>query len=142
MTLKRIQSQSIYARPKGRKKKYSGKSRRQEYADNINKDLPLSEVWFQSKWKLDFPDHKLNVYQDKYNYPFGSYIPDVINLGYKYIIEIDGTIHETPEQKLKDLKKDSYYYKRGYKVFRIKAYDNEAYELLKNNIYILRTSRQ
>lgn len=116
------------------KRKRSKKSRRQLYADRLNKNLPKSEVWFQSKWKLDFKQPDLDLYKDKYNQPLGSYIPDVINSGYKYIIEIDGSIHETVIQKFKDKQKDLYYARRGYKVFRIKAYDEATYEECKQNI--------
>ena len=45
----------------------------------------------------------------------------------KVIIEIDGSIHELPEQILKDAKKDKFYKSSGYEVIRIKAYNDDSF---------------
>lgn len=129
---------TVYKKKKRKKKKT--KSRRQVYADKLNENLPASEVWFQTKWATDIQQDKLDLYTDKFNEPLGSYIPDVINRGFKYIIEIDGSIHDTPEQQYKDRKKDAYYLRRGYQVFRIKAYCNISYSEALINISLLRAS--
>ena len=97
------------------------KSRIERYAEALNRDLARSERWFQSLWDK-------HTFNDYYNHPMGKYIPDVINFQYRYIIEVDGSVHETPEQKVKDLKKDAYYKSKGYQVFRItySVTDNES----------------
>lgn len=130
------------------KLKYKGKSKKKdlkrlrkikrvrgliELALELNKNLPASEVWFHEKFNNEvFPRItgrcSLGIFEDIKNEPFFDlYIPDVINHGYKYIIEIDGSVHETLKQSYKDLAKDKYYKKRHYKVFRVKAYDDASY---------------
>ena len=42
---------------------------------------------------------------------------------YKTVIEIDGSIHNTKKQQVRDSNKDYYYNQRGFKVVRIKNED-------------------
>ena|ERR1019366_2436877 len=91
------------------------------FAKTLNENLPRSEKWFQSLWP----------FKDQFNEVFGCFIPDVLNRKYKYIIEIDGTIHQIKAVKKRDRKKDLYYRKFGYTVFRVIAYDINSY----NNVY-------
>lgn len=63
---------------------------------------------------------------DKINYVLGCYIPDVHNPKYRYVIEVDGSYHELPKQKVKDIKKDLYFNKLGYKVIRVVAYSDAS----------------
>jgi len=104
-----------------------------ELAIRLNKDLPKSEKWFHSLWE----PHKHK--KDHYNHTFnGVYIPDIINKQHRYIIEVDGTIHDKPTQKIKDLEKDIYYMRHGYFIFRIRAYDIDAFTPLLDQITKLR----
>jgi very-short-patch-repair endonuclease len=110
---------------KQRRRNLSYKAKRREQltkkASELENNLPKSEQWFRSLYKK-------NMY-DKYNKVFNStYIPDVINKHYKYVIEIDGSIHDSDEQKAKDAKKDDYFLKRGYLVIRITAYDMVSFD--------------
>lgn len=83
---------------------------------------PRSECWFQKLYK------PYQCYSDKFNIPIhNTYIPDVSNLQFKYIIEIDGSVHDKSSQQLKDRKKDSFYKRLGYKVFRIEAYNHTQF---------------
>lgn len=96
--------------------------RLQAFADKLNESLPKSEIWFQDLYK---------PYQsstDKFNTPFASFIPDVLNETYKYIIEVDGSIHELKHIKIKDLKKDKKFRSLGFDVVRIKAFDMESFQ--------------
>lgn len=111
-----------------RKKKKKINSRLQMYANQLNENLPKSEVWFHEYYK-DYI-HKF----DLLNSVFGTTIPDVINRMYKYVIEIDGTMHNTERQKLRDIEKNAYYKKQGYSVFRIIAYDNTMRTLVVDTI--------
>lgn len=112
---------SKYKKPKKTKKKRL--SRLDKYALKLNQSLPVSKKWFQSLLERD---GLINYF--KYNSPIGSYIADAINRHYKVIIEIDGSFHNrSEEQKFKNSIKDKYLVKRGYKVFRIPAYNNEIY---------------
>ena len=53
----------------------------------------------------------------------------------KICIEIDGSIHDTLEQKKKDSQKDSYLNSRGFKVIRIKNSDVLLYDLKNINSF-------
>lgn len=52
-----------------------------------------------------------------------GFIPDITSRLGKYIIEIDGAIHNTEEVKSKDAIKDAAFERNGYKVYRIPAYN-------------------
>ena len=79
---------------------------------NKNKTLTESEVWFRNK----FEPHRLNT--DLYNFLYKKkYLLDVINLKYKYIIQVNESIE----------KKDLYFLKKGYTIFKVKAYDQESF---------------
>lgn len=108
-------------------------NRLKEMAHELNKNEPASEKWFK-----DLFDAHYSLKQDFYNKPFKKrYIPDVLNYKFKYIIEIDGSIHNTPEQIEKDKKKDIFYKRAGFIVFRVKAFSNESYiNLIKELIKI------
>lgn len=104
----------------------------------LNKNCPKSEQWFMSLYKAHFVS-KL----DEFNKPFRSkYIPDVSNLVHKYIIEIDGSIHETPEQIEKDRIKDLYYKEHGFVVIRVQAYNNISYIEAIKQLFILRHKKR
>lgn len=100
------------------------KSELYAFAYQLNCNLPKSEQWFWDKWK------KADM-ADQFDYPnkprFG-FIPDVINMVYKYIIEVDGSIHDNLKQQLKDNFKDSVFLKRGYVVVRVKAYCDKSFD--------------
>jgi len=113
----------LYKQPKRKKKKRNRATKRSQlknFAKELNNNLPKSEVWFQTIYK-----HFKHVH-DQFNVPMCGYIPDVINKQYKYIIEIDGSIHDLPEVQEKDRKKEKLYQRLGYTVFRVKAYDNAS----------------
>lgn len=97
------------------------KDRLKEFANKLNENLPKSEVWFQDLYVL----YKHS--RDRFNKPLGNYIPDVLNTYYKYVIEIDGSIHNTSFQQKKDMHKTCIYTSKGYKVFRIKANDINSF---------------
>ena len=100
------------------------------YAKQLEEDLPASERWFRDMYLKEeiVRTFSEDLFKDRFNKSFNKiYIPDVCNIGYKYIIEVDGSIHNTPEQKYKDLKKDYYFEKRGYLVIRVKYGDNAGY---------------
>lgn len=97
------------------------------------KKLPKSEQWFHSLY-CDYNDMN-----DYWNKPLGLYIPDVANYRYKYVIEIDGSIHKLPRLIKKDKEKDLYYESKGYKVIRVTAYDENQF---RKAIHILKVIRK
>jgi len=90
-------------------------------AQRLNSNLPQSEKWFQDFWKKSGLEHE----RGEYNKPWMHYIPDVINHKFKYVIEIDGSIHEKRSQKKRDLRKDKVYEINHYTVFRVEAFNDE-----------------
>lgn len=102
----------------------------QERSKKLESSLPKSEIWFRAKYEKEDINRqfKEKLFKDHYNDPVNrTYIPDVHNRGYKYIIEVDGSFHDRADQQLKDIKKDYYFRKRGYLVLRVKAYDEDSY---------------
>lgn len=131
---------SIKKTPKQRKKKkLTRKLKLREYSNKLNSEIPQSEKWFRSLYE----SHKLKLNKDLYNKPFKQkYIPDILNYQFKYVIEIDGSIHETNEQKQIDIKKDNFYTKCCFKVFRIIAYDINSYIEAINQLITYRNTPQ
>lgn len=92
-------------------------------AKRLESNLPKSEQWFRALWRKD----GMELPSDKYNQPWCRRIPDLVNHSFKYVIEIDGSIHESKEQKKVDASKDRFYEASGYLIVRVKAYDMESY---------------
>ena len=94
-----------------------------QFAKRLETKLPKSEVWFRALYKEH--QHK----QDKFNTPLkDKYIPDIQNKRLRYVIEVDGSFHDSEWAKKKDRKKDTYYLSQGFKVFRVKAHCQESFE--------------
>lgn len=92
-----------------------------EYASRMNRKPPQSEVWFWKEWKaigMNFRDEIRNAV-------FAGTIPDVRSKRFRYIIEIDGSVHAKPEVMENDARKSAKWRKLGYQVFRIMAGDRE-----------------
>ena len=97
-----------------------------DLAAKLRKNKPKSEIWFMNKLKeVCFP----NVLPiGKSNQVFNNrYIPDILNHKLKFIVEIDGSVHNLESVKEKDSKKNTYYMRRHYQVIRVRAYDDESF---------------
>jgi very-short-patch-repair endonuclease len=115
------------------------KVKMKEYSRQLNQSLPKSEVWFHNKLKETcFPFRvgrtKKGVTTDiefmHNNKPFqNTFIPDVVCHKYKFVIEVDGSIHNLEEIKRKDRLKNAYYQKYRYSIIRIVAYDDRSFFL-------------
>jgi len=101
--------------------KIRGVTRTQVFAEKLRAETPKSEQWFQSLWMPLKDEH------DEFNIVFGRTIPDCINHKFKYVIEIDGSVHKKKSVVARDTFKDRYYAKRGYELFRLTAYDAEGF---------------
>lgn len=113
-------------------KKKEWKIRIDTLAKDLNRVVPKSEVWFRSL----FENQKLKQNDEFYNHVYKkAYIADVINYDLKYLIEIDGGIHDRSDVKRKDKKRDEYFAYQGFKTYRIKAYDNKQYIKIMKLIY-------
>lgn len=109
------------------------KMRLRAFCKKIKANEWESERWLYHQWV-----HRgLKDKTDRWNRIVGKYIVDLINRKYGYIIEVDGSIHDRPEQKLKDQIKDKYLTTKGFKVFRIKAFDMQSlFKTISNIKYI------
>lgn len=109
---------------------------RRSFLSNRAKELrlntPRSELWFYKQFQA------FQIETDERNIPFAGYIPDIINKVYKYIIEVDGSIHLTPEQKLRDKLKDIKFSRHGYTVIRVIAYNKTSLEQCMQSVLRLR----
>jgi very-short-patch-repair endonuclease len=90
--------------------------------DELNKDLPKSEIWFNNQMKFA----GLKIKDLKPNKPFLGFIPDYRSDKYNLIIEVDGSFHNSKEIKKKDNKKQLLYEKAGYTVIRVVAYNENS----------------
>jgi leucyl-tRNA synthetase len=92
----------------------------------LQNKLPKSEVWFQGLLKTN----NLNSYFLS-NIPLNEIIPDFINLDKRIVIEIDGEVHNTKRQIMRDTHKDAKYAKLGYKVYRVEFNNiNQALQVI------------
>ena len=103
-------------------------------AEELNQNLPKSEIWFHNLYEQYRDKNDLN------NHPFHNRIPDVINKKYKYIIEIDGSVHDTLKQIKVDKKKNDLFIKSSYCVFRVKAFDEQSFNKFLKYILFIRES--
>lgn len=76
---------------------------------------------------------ELGIVYEK-NYSFGPYILDAAIVDRKIDIEADGPMHDRPEAKAKDRRRDAYTKSRGWSVVRISWLDMEDVDLVRNMI--------
>lgn len=109
-------------------------------AEELNIKLPRSELWFQNKLK----DEEIFRYFDfEYNKPFKKFIYDVFSRKFNVVIEVDGSIHEEESQIVRDRHKDKLTGRYGYKMIRVKAFDENSYKnCLKELTKILNTPKE
>ena len=115
-----------------KKQRFFEEERAHQRARDLRIAPPKSEQWF---WK-HYREHAHPM--DCRNIVFCKFIPDVVNHYYKYVIEVDGSIHNNKEQKHRDFLKDRVFQSQGYVVIRVK--DND-YEDLKKCIDQVKTIR-
>lgn len=110
----------------------------EQLARKLRKRQPKSELWFWKRYSELIIQENVTLYRDLSNEPFHGMIPDVLNRGWKYVIEIDGSIHFSPYQRFKDNQKDAKYRSLGYKVFRIPHGNNEMLDRVLSEIIEIR----
>ena len=106
----------------------------ERFANNLRSNLPRSEQWFWSEWR----DAGMIDPCDESNSVFNGIIPDVINRKYKYVIEIDGSIHKKKKVLKKDNRNNSIYIKNNYHLFRIEAFNYDHFGILIDQILKIR----
>ena len=111
------------------------KGRLKGYGISLNRKKSKGEIWFKETWIK----RGMLLPSDKFNQPFEFHIPDVSNLKYQYIIEIDGKYHQDPEQWERDRKRQYMLEKMGMKVFRIPDMDFLKYLEVEKEIKKIRS---
>ena len=101
-----------------------------------------SDLWFMNLWIKYGMFIESGPRRDRFNESFQFYIPDMVNFYYRYVVEVDGSIHNTGKQKKIDKKKDVFYKKSGYRVFRIHPGDLAAFMVLKKEIQQIRSLKK
>ena len=100
-----------------------------ERAKSLNDNLPASEEWFLKKIKQEWFWRKMKFEQ---NVPlFGNYIYDLFSKKYRLCIEVDGSMHDVPEQQVKDNLKNQVTVSKGFHLIRVKAFDQGSYDAAK-----------
>lgn len=111
------------------------KQRRKSYREflkkrghGLNHRMPKSERWFREL--LEDYGYYERFKKNTLIYKLGV-IPDYQNPEYKIVIEVDGSIHDLEEVRIRNVEKDKLYNSRGWKVFRVAHGDEKAaYEVL------------
>jgi very-short-patch-repair endonuclease len=98
-----------------------------EYAKNRRKRMTAPEMLLWGHLKKG-----INGYKFRRQHPIGSYIADLYCHKLKLVIEVDGSIHDNPDTKLADVKRESDLKDLGYSIIR---FSNE--EVLKNLVSVL-----
>lgn len=99
-----------------KKRERVGISKLSEY---LRHRTPASERWFQREWKT----RGMLDDQDLFNWKHGPFIPDCFNSKFRYVIEVDGSIHSLQSVRQNDERKERFFVERGFSVFRVKAFD-------------------
>jgi very-short-patch-repair endonuclease len=103
----------------------------------LNESTPNSELWFKELyWDFKHEDDQFN--QLLYN----AYIPDIHNVTFKYIIEIDGSIHNRADVAAKDKVKETKWKRSGYDVIRIVAYNFDSFIEGMTKLKLIRQTRK
>ncbi len=84
-------------------------------------------------WKV-VRGRKLDSFKFRRQHIIGTYIADFVCLSQKLIVEVDGLIHEIPENKLKDIERTAELNKFGFEVLR---FTND--EVIKNTDHVLKS---
>jgi very-short-patch-repair endonuclease len=105
-----------------------------EFAQQLNKNIPASEIWFRG----EFERLQMQEPTDVFNQPFLGLIPDCVNHKYKYIIEVDGSIHNKAAVRARDKMRDKRFTQAGYQVFHVTAYNLAQLEEVLDHISRIR----
>ncbi|MFA6042742.1 MAG: endonuclease domain-containing protein [Patescibacteria group bacterium] len=68
--------------------------------------------------------HRFSGVKFRRQYPIGPYIADFCAPSCRLIVEVDGSGHEVPEQRMHDVRRDTWLSEQGWKVLRF--WNNEV----------------
>jgi very-short-patch-repair endonuclease len=92
----------------------------------------------------EIKNRKLDGIKFRRQYGIGPYVVDFYSTELKLIIEVDGSIHELTEHKLKDIDRENFLNSNGFQIIRFKNSDinyrmNYVLESIKNEILKIKT---
>ena len=102
------------------------------YAKVLEKKRFRTDEWLKRNWQSILTE------DDKFNSPEGFYVADLINRRWKYVIECDGFSHDSKGAQKKDLKRDQWFSRSGYSVFRVRFGDYATMDLIKEKVRSIR----
>ncbi len=84
-------------------------------ARNLRKPMTIQEsrLWDYLR------DHRLHGMKFRRQQPLDHYIADFCCLERKFVVELDGAVHDSEEQRKYDQERDQYLQNQGFKVLRI-----------------------
>lgn len=94
--------------------------------DELNKNPPKSEIWFQEKIEKEPFFKKFKFTNNEILFGF---IYDLFSSEYRVVIEVDGTWHDRMDQKSRDIEKEQLIVQKCWTIIRVKAYDESSYGL-------------
>lgn len=110
-------------------KSFSSKPLR-AFARSLNARDPHSERWMKK-----FLPRKIDGMGYIQNLPYKGFIIDFAYPTRKIAIEVDDPSHDKSLQKTKDIVKDQWLRNDGWKIFRIKAWDNDKAQKLVQHLF-------
>jgi very-short-patch-repair endonuclease len=86
------------------------------YARTLRREATAAEkiLWHQLR------NRQLNGFKFSRQEPIGPYIVDFVCRAKKFVVEIDGVTHETPEELAHDAARTAYLLGQGYRVMRFR----------------------
>jgi very-short-patch-repair endonuclease len=109
-------------------RKVGGMARTRESLEKFA-EFQRQKNWKSEQWFLALYEQSgLRMTSDQFNIVFGPFIPDCVNHAYRYVIEVDGSVHDRKDVKERDLRKTAFYQSQGYRVFRVKAFVESSFQ--------------
>jgi very-short-patch-repair endonuclease len=85
------------------------------FARRLRRDMTVAEVIL---WR-ELRDRRFRGAKFRRQVPIGRYVVDFLCVELRFIAELDGPPHETPEQRMYDQARDAWLRGHGYRVLRL-----------------------
>ena len=82
------------------------------------KRLRTRQTLLKSRLRHELRGDRLDAWKFKRQVPLDIYVADFVCLAAKLIVEIDGPLHDTPEQKQKDAARNAVLRAQGFQILR------------------------
>jgi very-short-patch-repair endonuclease len=82
------------------------------------KELRRSQTALEARLWHELRAHCLDGWKFRRQVPIGKYVADFVCHAAQLIVEVDGPLHRSPEQKLKDIERDRAIGVHGFRIMR------------------------